>query len=62
MVLKLYATDISPPSRFVGLVLLEKKVPFELVNVDLVKGEQKSAANTANQPFGQIPYIVSVSP
>lgn len=58
MVLKLYGTNISPPSRYAGLVLLEMKVPFELVNVDLGKKEQKSPENLANQPFGQIPYIV----
>jgi glutathione S-transferase len=57
MVLKLYATNISPPSRFAALVLLEKKVPFELINVDLAKQEQKLPEHTARQPFGQIPYI-----
>jgi len=32
-------------------------VPFEFVSVDMSKGEHKSAAFVANQPFGQVPYI-----
>jgi hypothetical protein len=40
------------------MVLLEKKVPFEFHNVDLTKGEQKTADVKAKQPFGQVPYIV----
>lgn len=58
MVLKLYASNLSPPSRYVGVILHEKKVPFELVHIEFSKNEQKSPANLANQPFGQVPYIV----
>ncbi|EKM79090.1 hypothetical protein AGABI1DRAFT_40420 [Agaricus bisporus var. burnettii JB137-S8] len=57
MVLKLYASNLSPPSRYVGVILHEKKVPFELVHIEFSKNEQKSPANLANQPFGQVPYI-----
>ncbi|MBH0005034.1 glutathione S-transferase N-terminal domain-containing protein, partial [Pseudoalteromonas sp. SWYJZ12] len=44
-------------TRRVGTVLREKKIPFELVEVDLMKGEHKAPAYLEKQPFGQIPYI-----
>ncbi|KAJ7868456.1 glutathione S-transferase [Mycena leptocephala] len=50
MVLKLYGAPYSTCTR-------RKKIPFELVVVDLKKGEHKAAATLANQPFGQLPYI-----
>jgi glutathione S-transferase len=58
MVLKLYGSPQSTCTRRVGTVLREKKVPFELITVDLMKGEHKAPPFLANQPFGQIPYIV----
>lgn len=58
MVLKFYAFNLSPPSQYVATVLHEKKVPFEFVNIDLLKGEQKTPEVLAKQPFGQVPYIV----
>ncbi|KAJ7157544.1 glutathione S-transferase [Mycena crocata] len=60
MVLKLYGTPFSPSSRCVAAVLHEKKIPFEMIAVDMASGEHKSAAYTAKQPFGQIPYIVGL--
>ncbi|KXN86665.1 Glutathione S-transferase 3 [Leucoagaricus sp. SymC.cos] len=57
MVLKLYAFNLSPPSQMVATVLHEKQVPFEFINIDLAKGEQKSPDYLAMQPFGQIPVI-----
>ncbi|KAJ7827059.1 glutathione S-transferase [Mycena leptocephala] len=57
MVLKLYGAPYSTCTRRVSTVLHEKKIPFELVVVDLKKGEHKAAATLANQPFGQLPYI-----
>jgi glutathione S-transferase len=59
MVFRLYGSELSlsTPTRRVVLVLLEKKVPFEFVPIDLSKGEHKAAAFTAHQPFGQVPYI-----
>ncbi|KAJ7157542.1 glutathione S-transferase [Mycena crocata] len=57
MVLKLVGGPFATCSRRVALVLIEKQVPFELVPIDLSKHEQKSAAFTAVQPFGQVPYI-----
>ena len=58
MVLKLYGAPASPFVRLVAAVLLEKKVPFELVLVDLSKGEHKTPEYLSKHPFGQVPYIV----
>ncbi|KIP01414.1 hypothetical protein PHLGIDRAFT_113065 [Phlebiopsis gigantea 11061_1 CR5-6] len=58
MVLKLYGMPASTCTRRVATALKEKNVPYELVPVDLAKGEHKAAAFIAKQPFGQVPYIV----
>ena len=58
MVLKLYGIYRSPWVRLVAAILLEKKVPFELVSVDVANAEHKSPEYLAKHPFGQIPYIV----
>lgn len=57
MVLKLYGNPMSTCTKRVAVVLIEKKVPFEVVAIDFSKNEHKSAAFTAKQPFGQVPYI-----
>ncbi|KAG6917724.1 hypothetical protein DXG01_001375 [Tephrocybe rancida] len=57
MVLKLHGSGQSTCTRRVGALLREKKIPFELVVVDMMKGEHKSPAYLEKQPFGQIPYI-----
>ncbi|KAF8806030.1 glutathione S-transferase [Phlegmacium glaucopus] len=57
MVLKLYGVPLSPYVRLVAVVLLEKRVPFELVLVDYDNGEHKSPEYLTKHPFGQIPYI-----
>ncbi|KAG6852872.1 hypothetical protein C0991_008452 [Blastosporella zonata] len=57
MVLKLYGSGGSTCTRRVGAFLREKKIPFELVEIDLAHGEHKSPAYLKKQPFGQIPYI-----
>ncbi|KAG2074851.1 glutathione S-transferase [Suillus decipiens] len=54
---KLYGSPLSTCTRLVALICKEKNIPYELIKVDLAKGEQKHAAFTANQPFGQVPYI-----
>ncbi|KAG2366647.1 glutathione S-transferase [Suillus spraguei] len=54
---KLYGSPTSTCTRLVALICKEKNIPYELIKVDLAKGEQKHAAFTANQPFGQVPYI-----
>ncbi|KAJ7336123.1 glutathione S-transferase [Mycena albidolilacea] len=56
-ILKLYGASQATCTRRVATVLHELKVPFELVEVDIMNGEHKTAAYTQKQPFGQIPYI-----
>jgi len=58
MVLKLYGFSISTCTLRVAVVLKEKGVPFEFIPVDLTKGAHKAPEFIANQPFGQVPYIV----
>ncbi|BBN17050.1 glutathione S-transferase [Marchantia polymorpha subsp. ruderalis] len=52
----------TAPSTCTGRVLIalyEKNVEdFQIVEVDLMKGEHKSPEFLKNQPFGQIPFIV----
>ncbi len=58
MVLKLYGFAASTCTQRVATVLVEKKVPFELVNVDWEsKGEHKAEAFVKMQPFGQVPVL-----
>ena len=58
MALKLYGTPKSPFFLLVAAVLLEKQVPFEVVLVDIPKGEIKTPEYLRKHPFGQVPYIV----
>ncbi|KAJ3572231.1 hypothetical protein NP233_g3217 [Leucocoprinus birnbaumii] len=57
MVLKLHSFPNSPNVTRVAVILHEKKVPFELVNVSLAGGENKTPDYLAKQPFGQVPYL-----
>ncbi|KAI0757859.1 glutathione transferase [Irpex lacteus] len=57
MVLKLYGNFRATCTQRVLVTLKERNVPYELINIDLMKGEQKTSAYMEKQPFGQIPYI-----
>ncbi|KAF7422319.1 hypothetical protein PC9H_010475 [Pleurotus ostreatus] len=57
MVLKLYGSPVSTCTKRVATVLIELNVPFELVPIDLRKGEQKTPQFLEKQPFGKVPYI-----
>ncbi|KAF8881316.1 glutathione S-transferase-like protein [Infundibulicybe gibba] len=58
MVLKLFGlAGHRSPSALVAMVLNEKKVPFELVLVDITTGVQKTPEHRTRNPFGQVPYI-----
>ncbi|KAI0826150.1 glutathione S-transferase-like protein [Irpex lacteus] len=57
MVLKLYGNALAGCTQRVLVTLKEKNVPYELIKVDLTKGEHKTPAYLEKQPFGQIPYI-----
>ncbi|KAJ7759350.1 glutathione S-transferase [Mycena maculata] len=55
--LTLFGSPVSTCTRRVATVLVEKKVPFEFVVIDMAKAQHKSSAFLAHQPFGQVPYI-----
>jgi glutathione S-transferase len=58
MPIKLYGSPMSTCTRRVAVVAKLAGVPFEIVPIDLMNGEHKSAAFIEKQPFGQVPYIV----
>ena len=55
--IKLYTFPPSTNSRKVRIVLLEKGLEFERVNVDLTKREQKTQEYLKIHPFGQVPAL-----
>ncbi|KAJ7776162.1 glutathione S-transferase-like protein [Mycena metata] len=55
--LKLYGFKFSSCTRRVAVVCKELNVPYELIPVDILKGEQRSAEHLARQPFGVVPAI-----
>ncbi|KAJ7106319.1 glutathione S-transferase [Mycena epipterygia] len=58
MVLKLYAVSfLGGGSALIPMVLAEKRIPFELVAVDMENGAHKNPEFIAKNPFGQIPVI-----
>jgi glutathione S-transferase len=58
MTIKLYDFVTSPNCQRVKVVLEEKKLPYELVPVDLRKREQKKPEYLAMNPYGKVPVIV----
>lgn len=55
MVLKLYGSAMST-SR-VLVTILEKELPYELIFIDIAKGDQKSEDYKKLQPFGKVPAL-----
>lgn len=55
--IKLYTFPPSTNSRKVRIVLIEKGLEFERINIDLTKREQKSPEHLKIHPFGQIPAL-----
>ncbi|HKY09490.1 MAG TPA: glutathione S-transferase family protein [Candidatus Binatia bacterium] len=55
--IKLYTFPPSTNSRKVRIVLLEKGLEFERLNVDLTKREQKNPDYLKIHPFGQVPAL-----
>ena len=53
----LYGNPASTCTRKVLTTLAETNTPYQMVVVDMTKGEHKHAAHVARQPFGQIPAI-----
>jgi glutathione S-transferase len=61
MVLTLFGSPMSTCTKRVAMVLHETNTPFKFVHVDLMKGGHKAPGYVAQQPFGQVPYIVRAS-
>ena len=56
--LRLYRMPVSGHCHRVELMLSLLGLPFELVNVDLQRGEHRSPAMLALNPLGQVPVLV----
>ncbi|KXN85270.1 Glutathione S-transferase F12 [Leucoagaricus sp. SymC.cos] len=57
MVLKLYGYVNSTAAKIVVLVLREKQIPFEYIEVNFGQGEHRRPPYTDIQPFGQVPTL-----
>ncbi|KAJ7627362.1 glutathione S-transferase [Roridomyces roridus] len=57
MVLKLYGFPKAGHTITPAVTLLEKKIPFEMVTIDVPNGQHKSAEYLAIQPLGLVPCI-----
>ncbi|MCL7038592.1 hypothetical protein MKW94_001311, partial [Papaver nudicaule] len=57
MVVKVYGPAMASASRRVLSCLIEKKVEFEVIPVDFMKGEHKQPEFLKLQPFGVVPAI-----
>ncbi|MGH7775053.1 MAG: glutathione S-transferase family protein [Candidatus Binatia bacterium] len=55
--IKLYHFPASTNSRKVRIVLIEKGLEFERINIDPAKKEQKSPDYLKIHPFGQVPAL-----
>ena len=55
--MKVYGHPMSTCTRKVLTTLTENNTPYELVLVDLMKGEQKQPEHLARQPWGKVPSI-----
>ncbi|KAJ7098529.1 glutathione S-transferase [Mycena belliarum] len=57
-VLKFYSWSYAAGGcGLIAMVLAEKQIPFELVLVDMAKGDHKTPEYVAKHPFGQVPMI-----
>ena len=59
--IKLYDFKSSPNCQRVKVVLAEKKLPYEIVPVDLTKKEQKSPEYLTRNPYGKVPVLTDDS-
>jgi glutathione S-transferase len=55
--IKLYDFPMSPRVRKARIVLAEKGLQYEKVNIDLFKGEQKKPEYLAINPYGKVPAL-----
>ncbi|CAA2999589.1 glutathione S-transferase F9-like [Olea europaea subsp. europaea] len=56
MVVKVYGPNYASPKRVI-VCLIEKGVDFEVVSIDVFKGENKIPDYLQLQPFGHVPVI-----
>jgi glutathione S-transferase len=56
--IKLYDSQTSPNCHRVKVVLEEKRLPYELIPVDLKVGEQKKPDFLRLNPYGKVPVII----
>jgi glutathione S-transferase len=57
MVLKIHGSLFSTCTQRVLIVLEEKQVPYEVVDIDFAKQEHKTAQHTKLQPWGKVPVL-----
>ena len=55
--LKIHYHPFSTFSRRVRIALLEKKIPHELVEIDMVKRQHRSPEYLALNPYGRVPTL-----
>ena len=55
--IKLYDFPMSPRARKTRIVLAEKGLQYEKVNIDITKGEQKKPEYLAINPYGKVPAL-----
>jgi glutathione S-transferase len=55
--IKLYDFKTSPNCQRVKVVLAEKNLPYEIVPIDLKKGEQKTPEYLKLNPYGKVPVL-----
>lgn len=58
---KLFGDVRSSNMLRAALILKEKCVDFEVMPIDLLKGDHKSPTFLEKHPFGKIPYMVSTT-
>lgn len=51
----LYGPALSTYVRTVRLVMVEKNLAYDLVEVDIMRGEHQAPAHRARHPFGKVP-------
>jgi glutathione S-transferase len=59
--IKLYDFKSSPNCQRVKVVLAEKNLPYDIVPIDLRKGEQKTPEFLKLNPYGKVPVLVDDS-
>ncbi|KAG9590909.1 hypothetical protein KCU77_g4836, partial [Aureobasidium melanogenum] len=58
MALKLYGSKISTCSQRVMLVMNELNIPYDLIDIDMMKGEHKAPEYVRDiHPFGKVPAL-----